>query len=157
MHSSPLQFSMTQGIRNRMVTSEVDIAEAIKNVAIIIKGCDKKITEIENRYKDVLLADPGQEIGLKKAGALEQIKEELKGLRESREFLMAHLAKTKNRSAISITNFSVSDNGKILAGVKDAGGKYANARVVIDNIEARSNSSCMVGIFDGVPINDFFK
>lgn len=150
---------MTQGIQQKMTPLEVEIAEAIKKIAEAIKSGDIKITEAENRFKDLSLADPGLEGGeaLEKAEALDQIEQELKALRESRELLVALIAKTKDRCGTSNTNIRVSDNGEILVGVNDAGGKYADARVVINNVEATSGGKCIVGIVEGTSFDDFFN
>lgn len=139
-----------QVIQNKMTTSEVEIAEAIK--------CgDIRITEAENRLKDVSHADPGREGGeaSDKAKALDQIERELKAMRESRKLLVALLANTNNQCGTSITNIRVGGKGEILAGVNHAGGKCA-AHVVINNVEATSGGKCIVGVFEGKSFDDFF-
>ena len=142
---------MTQGIQEKMTTSKVEIAEAIK--------CgDIRITEAENRFKDVSHADPGRDSGeaSEKARALDQIEEELKALRESRELLVALLANIEDRCGISITNIRVVGKGEILAGVNHAGGKRVDAHVVIDNVESTSGGKGNVGVFEGKSFDDFF-
>lgn len=139
---------MTQGIQKKMTTSKVEIAEAIK--------CgDIRITKAENRFKDLSHADPGRDGGeaSEKARALDQIEEELKALRESREAL---LAKIKDQCGISVTNIRVGGKGEILAGVNHAGGKCADAHVIIDNVEATSGGKGIVGVFEGKSFDDFF-
>lgn len=140
---------MTTEIRKKMTKSEFEIAAAIRSV-------DIQIMEVEKRFKDVSFADPGREgdEALEKTGALEQIEEERKALKESRQLLEALIAKTKDQSGPNITNIRVSDKGEVLAGVNS---KYADARVVIDNVEATSGGKGIVGIHEGVSLNDFFK
>lgn len=149
---------MTQGIEQKMTPLEVEIAEAIKKIAEAIRSGDIKITEAENRFKVLSLAGPGPKGGeaLDKANALDQIEQELKALRESRELFVALLAKTKDRCGISNTNIRVSDNGEILVGGNHAGGN-ADARVVINNVEATSGGKCIVGIVEGISLDDFFN
>lgn len=142
---------MTQGIQEKMTTSKIEIAEAIK--------CgDIRITEAENRFKDVSHADPGRDGGeaSEKARALDQIEAELKALRESRELLVALLANIEDRCGISITNIRVGGKGEILAGVNHAGGKCADPHVVIDNVESTSGGEGIVGVFEGKSFDDFF-
>lgn len=143
---------MTKEIREKVTKSEVEIVAAIKS-------SDIQMTEVENRFKEVSLADPGQEgdQATEKTGALAQIKEEQKALRESRELLKALLAKTKDRSGVSVTNIRMSGEGKVVAGVINTGGKYADAQVVIDNVEANSGGQGITGIVEGLSLNDFFK
>lgn len=143
---------MTTEIREKVTKSEVEIVAAIKS-------SDIQIMEVENSLKQVSLADPGQEgdEATEKTGALKQIKEEQKALSESRELLEALLAKTKDRSGISVTNIRMSDQGKVLAGVINTGGKYTDAHVVIDNVEANSGGQAITGIVEGLTYSDFFK
>lgn len=139
---------MTRDIQRKITTLEFEIAAAIRTR-------DIQITEVEHRLKDVSLVDPGQE-GDEQVGALEQIGEEQKALRESRELLEALLAKDKDRG-ISVKNIRISDNGKLATGLINTGGKYVDARVSIDDVEAKSGGKGIAGIVDGVSLDDFFR
>lgn len=150
-HSSIHHTDMTKEIQDKITTSEVAIAAAIKSREI-------DITEIENRFEAVSLADPGQDNVevMERDGALKQIEEERKALNESRELLEALLAETKDRSGISITNIRMSHDGKVNAGLINTKGKYVNARINIDNVEATTGGKGIVGIAEGVSLDNFW-
>lgn len=124
------------------------------------------MTEIEKRLTDVLLKDASSGGGddasdVKarddKSDALRQIEGERKELSESRKLLEALLAKTKDRSKIIIKNVNMRDGGRVVAGLINADGKYADARINIDNVEATSSGQGVVGIVQGIDLNAFFK
>lgn len=151
-HSSIHHTGMTKEIQEKITASEVAIAAAIKSREI-------DITEIENRFEAVSLADPGQDNVevMERDGALKQIEKERKALSESRELLAALLAETENRSGISITNIRMSDGGKVNAGLINTEGKYVNAHVHIDNVEATKGGKGIVGIVEGVSLDNFWS
>lgn len=156
-HSSIRLTGMTTEIRQQITTTELQIAAAIK----VSEG---QLTEVEKMLTDVSLKVAGSGGGGGEAAAtddkseaLKQIAEERKGLSESRKILEALLAKTKDISGISVTNIKMSDDGQILAGLVNTGGKYVDARVTIDNVTATSGGQGVAGIVDGLDLNAFFN
>lgn len=150
-NSSIRQSDVTTEIRKQLTKSEIELAAAIKSR-------DIQITEVEKRLEDVSLADPSQQgdEASEKAGAVQQIEEEEKALRESRELLQVLLAKSKDQSGISVTNIRMSDKGQVVAGLVNAKGKHANARVVIDNVEVTSGGKAIIGIAEDLSLDNFF-
>lgn len=151
-HSSIRQSGITTEIRKQITTSEFQLAAAIK-------VRDEQLIEVEKRLKDVSLKDAGQESdeAEDKSEALNQIEDEREALSESRKLLEALLAKTKERSGISVTNIRLSTDGQVLAGLVNPGGNYADARIVVDNVEATSGGQGIAGIVEGLDLKDFFK
>ena len=146
---------MTTEIRKQITTTELEIAAAIK----VSEG---QLTEVEKRLTDVSLKHAGgQESGdaasADKIEALKQIEDERKELIESRKVLETLLAKTKEKSGISVTNIHMSENGRVLAGLINTGGKFVDASVNIDNVTARSGGQGVAGIVEGLDLNAFFK
>lgn len=152
--SSIRQNGITTEIQKQITTSEVQIATAIKS-------SQGQMTEVEKRFREVSLKNDagGQESGVArdKSDALQQIEEERKGLSEAREVLEALLAKTKDRSEIRVTNISMSEGGRVVAGLVNAGGKYTDARINVDNVTATSQGQGIAGIVEGLDLKDFFK
>ena len=66
------------------------------------------------------------------------------------------LSKIQERSEISITKIRASDDSKVVSGLINAGGKYANANIEIHNVEATLGSKVMLGMAEGVNTNNFF-
>lgn len=152
--SSIRQNGITTEIQKQITTSEVQIATAIKS-------SQGQMTEVEQRFREVSLKDDagGQESGeaRDKSNALQQIEEERKELRESRKVLEALLAKTKERSEIRVTNINMSGGGQVVAGLVNAGGRYTDARITVDNVTATSDGRGIAGIVEGLDLKDFFK
>lgn len=151
-HSSIRHSGITTEIRKQITASEFQIAAASK-------VRDENLAEVEKRLKNVSLKDAGQESGeaTDKSEALKQIEEERKALSKSRKLLGDLLAKTKERSGISVTNIRLSTDGQVLTGLVNPGGNYADARIVIDNVEATSGGQGIAGIVEGLDLKDFFK
>lgn len=143
---------MTAGIREEITKSEIGLAVAIKST-------DTQITEVEKRLEAVSLRDPDQESdeASEKARAVQQIEEEKKALRESRELLKVLLAKTEEKSRVSVKKVDMSDGGKVLAGLVNTQGKYADAHVVIEDVKATNKGQGVLGIVEGLNLNNFFN
>lgn len=151
-HSSVRQTGLTEKLK-------VTIEEQGGEITAAIATINLQMTEVEKRFQDVSIADPTQERdgAEEKAGLLKQIGEEREALDESRKLFVELLAKTEQRTGVSVTNYRVKDKGSgLLAGLINTQNKYANANVNIDNVEASSGGKGIVGIAENVRLDNFF-
>lgn len=118
---------------------------------------DEQIAEVGRQLGEVSIAEPalrGDE-ARERDEVLKQLTEEREALSESRKLLEGLLAKTKERSGVTITNVHVSGQGsKSVAGLVNtsADGKT----MLLDNINVSSGGSSIVGIAQGVSLDKFF-
>jgi hypothetical protein len=87
---------------------------------------------------------------------LQEIKEERTALETSRKVLEGLLLKTQERTGISITNVRTSEGGRAVTGLINTQGKYANANVIIEGVEATKDGKIISGIAEGVNMDNFF-
>jgi hypothetical protein len=59
------------------------------------------------------------------------------------------LIKTEHRTGVKVTNITVGDTDKDLAGLINTQGKYTTVDVMIDNIKASKGGKVIVGVVDG--------
>lgn len=141
---------MTEKLKETIVARELEIT-----AAMAIR--DDQIAEVSRRVGEVSIAEPalrGDE-ARERDEVLKQLTEEREALSESRKLLEGLLAKTKERSGITITNVRVSGEGsKSVAGVVNtsADGKT----LLLDNIDISSGGKSMAGILHGVSLDNFF-
>jgi predicted mannosyl-3-phosphoglycerate phosphatase (HAD superfamily) len=120
---------------------------------------DNRIVGIGNRLQEASIANPVEEINEEaddKSRVLQEINEERAALEASRKVLEGLLSKTQERTGITITNVRTSEGGRAATGLINTQGKYANANITIDNIEATKDGKVIAGIADGVNLDNFF-
>lgn len=143
---------MTAGVRKEITESEIELAVAIESK-------NTQITEVEKRLEAMSLRDHDQEGDepSEKARAIEQIEEEKKALKESRELFKVLLAETEPKSKVRVTKIVMSGGGKVSAGLVNTEGKYADVDVEVKDVTATDKGQGAVGIVEGLNLSDFFK
>lgn len=124
-----------------------------------IAATDKQIVEIGNRLRRLSISDPAEEdheAAEDRAEAFKDIDEERAALKASRKVLEGLLSKTQERTGITITNVRISKGGRLLSGLVNTQGKYANSTITIDNVEATTGGTGVAGIVEGINLDNFF-
>ena len=124
-----------------------------------IAAMDNRIVGIRNKLQEASIASPIEEINEEaddKSRVLQEINEERAALEASRKVLKGLLSKSQERTGITITNVRMSEGGMAATGLINTQGKYANANITIDNIEATKNGKVIAGIAEGVNLDNFF-
>lgn len=152
LHSSLRHTHITEEIKRTISTKETEIAEAIV-------ATDKQMVETGNRLQQLSIADPAQEdqSGNDRVETLRDITQERAALEASRKVLGELLSKTQERTGITITNVRISKGGQVLSGLINTQGKYSDSTITIDNVEATTGGKGVVGIVEGVDLDNFFK
>lgn len=141
---------MTESLKETIGVRELEIT-----AAMAIR--DEQIADVNRRFGEVSIAEPalrGDE-ARERDEVLKQFTVEREALSESRKLLEGLLAKTKERSGITITNVHVSGQGtKSVAGLVNTSAE--GKTMVLNNIKVSSGGSSMVGIVQGASLNNFF-
>jgi hypothetical protein len=135
-----------------VVLRETEISGAIDTI-------DNSIIGIGERLKEASLTDPTEgssEEANNKSKLLQEINEERTALEASRKVLEGLLSKTQERTGISITNVRTSEGGRAVTGLINTQGRYANANIIIKDVEATKDGKIIAGIAEGVNMNNFF-
>lgn len=121
-----------------------------------IAARDIQIMELQHRTRELLAADTASDLGRDKAELLDQINQQLTALAASRKVLEGLISKSRERTLVKVTNVRMSEGGRVVAGLVNTQGKYSDAHLVIDTVEATSGGKCIAGIAEGVNLDSFF-
>jgi hypothetical protein len=84
--------------------------------------------------------------------AIEELRQQETALKCSQNALEKALITIEHRTGVKVTNITVDDTGKVLAGLINTQGKYTTVDITIDNIKASSGGKVIAGVVEGVPI-----
>lgn len=141
---------MTEKLEKTIKVREVEITA-------VIATRREQIEEVEHSWRDMSIAEPalrGDE-AREREEVLKQFTQEREALIESRKLLEGLLAKTKERTGISITNVRIIGEGsRSNVGIfnTSADGKT----LFVDNIETSSGGRSFVGVANNVPFDKFW-
>ena len=151
--------------RHNSLRNTHHISEEIqKSVAAQEVQLKRAITELDNfrpRLKSELAVitaasdPPGdtEEDPEDRPRAVEELHREEAALKCSHNVLEKALAKTEHHTGIKVTNITVDDTGKVLAGLINTQGKYTAVDVMIDNIKATKGGKVIAGVVEEVRID----
>jgi hypothetical protein len=84
---------------------------------------------------------------------VEELYQQGTALRCSHDALEKTLLKTEQHTGVKVTNVTVDQTGKVLAGLINTGGKYTTVDVTVDNIKASNGGKVVAGVVEGVKID----
>lgn len=149
-HSSIRQTNMTERLEATIKVREVEITTAIATRR-------EQIEEVEHSLRDMTIAEPGlrSDEATEREEVLKQFTKEREALIESQILLEVLLAKTKERTGISITNVRISGEGS-RSNVGIFNTSTDGITLFADNIDTSSGGRSIVGVANNVPFDKFF-
>ena len=141
---------MTENLKETIKIREVEITAAIVTR-------DEQIKKVEHSLREMSIAKPalGGDEARERDEVLKQFTDEQKALNESRKLLEGLLAKTKERTGISITNVRVTGEGS-RSNVGIINTSADGITMVVGNIDISSGGRSIVGVAKNVPLEKFF-
>lgn len=141
---------MTEKLEATIKVREVEITTAIATRR-------EQIDEVEHSLRDMSIAKPGLrgDEATEREEVLKQFTKEREALIESQILLEGLLAKTKERTRISITNVRISGEGS-RSNVGIFNTSTDGKTLFVDNIDTSSGGRSIVGVANNVPFDKFF-
>lgn len=141
---------MTEKLEATIKVREVEITTAIA-------ARSEQIEEVEHSLRDMSIAEPGLsgDEATEREEVLKQFTKEREALIESQILLEGLLAKTKERTRISITNVRISGEGS-RSNVGIFNTSTDGKTLFVDNIDTSSGGRSIVGVANNVPFDKFF-
>jgi hypothetical protein len=122
-----------------------------------ITDLDNSRRQLESELAEIVASPPPpgdtKEDPEDRPRAVEELHREEAALKCFHNVLEKALAKAEHHTGVKVTNITVDDTGKVLAGLVNTQGKYTTVDVMIDNIKANKGGKVIAGVVEGVTID----
>jgi len=148
-HSSLRNIHISEDIQKTIAAHEANLKQAITELNESRSRLGSELEEVSAHPPPEADDEDAEDL----PRAVEEIHQQGSALGTSQNALERALAKTENRTGVRVTNITVDETGKVLAGLINTQGKYSQVDVTVDNVKATKGGKVIAGIVEGVTID----